>query len=301
MSIKISRGMTVIITGASGGLGTFITHEFARRGVNLTLVACPGAGLEPLKQEVEKVGGKAIIFASDLREPEQRRLVIDSTLKEFGAIDILINNAGVEMTSFYHELSEDAILGINRINLEAPMILSWLALPHMLAKRSGHIVNMSSLAGKLAPGYQEPYAASKAGLVNFTMSLRATYAGTGVSASVICPGFVEAGIYERLKRTTGCVAPASFGTSQPKAVVNAVIRAIERDKPEIIVNPLPCRPLICLHALMPAVGEWLVTKMGAHKFFRRVRDAQLNPAKSEPAALPSDRLRAAQPIKASQG
>jgi hypothetical protein len=96
------------------------------------------------------------------------------------------------------------------------------------------------------------------------------------------------------------VAPASFGTSQPKAVVNAVIRAIERDKPEIIVNPLPCRPLICLNSLMPTVGEWLVTKMGAHKFFRKVRDAQTTPPKSEVTASASSRL-GVEPMKTAQG
>ena len=276
-----------MITCASGGLGTYITREFIRRGVNLALVAYPGVELENLKAEAERAGCRAMALSSDLRDPEQRHIVVDTVLKQFGAIDILINNAGVEMTSFYHELSEQAILDITRVNLEAPMILTWLVLPKMVARGSGHVVNMSSLAGKLGPGYQEPYAATKAALVNFTVSLRATYAGTGVSASVICPGFVEAGIYERLKRNTGCVAPASFGTSQPQAVADAVIRAIERNKAEIIVNPLPVRPLLAVNALAPGISEWLVTKMGAHKFFRRVRDAQVAAAKTNvPAQSP---------------
>jgi short-subunit dehydrogenase len=290
MNLNDAKNLTVLITGASGGIGTYLTREFARRGANLALVAYPGVGLEDLKSEAQKTGCKAIAFSSDLRENEQCHSVVEQVLKEFGRIDILINNAGVEFTSFYHELPEDTVRSILRINLEAPMILTHLVLPTMLAKKSGCIINMSSLAGKSFPAFQEPYAATKAGLVGFTSSLRATYAGTGVSASVICPGFVEAGIYERLKQKTGFAAPASFGTSQPQAVVRAVIRAIERDVPEIIVNPIPVRPLLALTALLPGLGEWLVRVMGAHKFFRRVRDAEAQrqtvPMPS-PAALPA--------------
>jgi short-subunit dehydrogenase len=285
MNLNDAKKLTVLITGASGGIGTYLTREFIRRGANLALVAYPGAGLDDLKVEAQKAGCKAIASSADLREPEQCHLLVDQVMKEFGGIDILINNAGVEFTSFYHELREETVRSILRINLEAPMLLTHLVLPHMLQKKSGFIVNMSSLAGKSFPAFQEPYAATKAGLVGFTSSLRATYAGSGVSASVICPGFVEAGIYERLKKKTGFGAPASFGTSQPQAVVRAVIRAIQRNSPEIIVNPIPVRPLLALTALFPALGEWLVRAMGAHKFFRRVRDVEAQ--QSVPVAPPT--------------
>ena len=290
MNLNNAKNLTVLITGASGGIGTYITREFIRRGANLALVAYPGAGLEDLKAEALKAGCKAIAHSSDLRENDQCHFVIEQVVKEFGGIDILINNAGVEYTSFYHELREDTVRSILRVNLEAPMILTWLAIPHMLKKKSGFIINMSSLAGKSFPAYQEPYAATKAGLVGFTSSLRATYSGTGVSASVICPGFVEAGIYERLKQKTGFGAPVTFGTSRPEAVVRAVIRAIEHDTPEIIVNPIPCRPLLATTALLPRLGESLLRVMGAHKFFRRVRDAEAQPSSQptpSPAAVPA--------------
>jgi short-subunit dehydrogenase len=189
-------------------------------------------------------------------------------------IDILINNAGVEFTSVYHELSEDNIYETLRVNLEAPMILSRLVLPEMLERKRGFIVNISSLAGKSGPAFQEPYAATKAGLINFTASLRATYRGSGVSAAVIVPGFVEAGIYAKLKAKSGCSAPALIGTSPPEAIPRAVIRAIENDLPEIIVNPLPVRPLLALIALFPSWGEWIAEKMGTNNFFREVAEAQ---------------------------
>jgi short-subunit dehydrogenase len=271
--MKILAGQTVLLTGASGGLGNYIAHAFAERGVKLGLVAFPGAGLDTLLREVADKDCQAIALASDLRESAQRQYVLEQVRKELGEVDILINNAGVEATSAYHHLEEKAISQMIAINLEAPMILTRMVLPGMLQRRSGHIVNISSLAGKAGPAFQEPYAATKAGLIAFTSSFRATYRGSGVSASVITPGFIEAGIYANLKKTTGFTAPALLGTSSPELVPKAVIRAIEQNYPEIIINAIPIRPLLVLNLLWPLLGEWLTDKTGANRFFGRVAAA----------------------------
>ena len=266
-------GKTAILTGASGGLGRYIALALAERGVNLFLAAYPGEGLESLKEEASRPGIRVISLVANFRHASQLRSVIEVANREFGRIDLLINNAGVEFTSAYHELPEEQIGDIIGINLEAPMLLTRLALPDMLARRCGHIVNMASLAGKAGPAFQEPYAATKAALIAFTVSLRASYRGTGVSASVICPGFVEAGIYAKLKKETGLAAPALLGTSSPEPVARAVIRAIQRDLPEIIVNPYPVKPLFATAILFPRLGETLVRWTGAHRFFARTAEA----------------------------
>jgi short-subunit dehydrogenase len=271
--MKISRGQTVLLTGASGGLGTFMAHAFAEIGVKLALVAHPGVDLENLRVAVEKRGSRAISYSMDLRNPAVRRELVQLVQKDLGPIDILVNNAGVEFTSLYHELSEQEISDVLNVNLEAPMMLARLVLPQMLDRKNGHIVNISSLAGKSGPAFQEPYAATKAALVAFTFSLRATYRGFGVSASAITPGFVEAGIYARLKAKAG-PAPALLGSSAPEQIARAVIRGVERDLPEIIINPLPVRPLFALAVLFPSLGEWVIDKMGANDFFRRVAEAE---------------------------
>jgi short-subunit dehydrogenase len=272
--MRIQAGQTVLLTGASGGLGTYIAEAFAARGVKLALVAYPGADLEALRESVGKHGCRAIAMDSDLRDAAQRREVVARVRKELGEVDILINNAGVEATSWYHELEDETILQMIAINLGAPAILTRQLLPSMLERRSGHIVNVSSLAGRGNPAFQEPYSATKAALIAFTYSLRASYHGTGVSASVITPGFVEAGIYANLKARTGCAAPAVLGTSPPGAVARGVMRAIERDLPEVLINPIPVRPLLMLSLLSPALGEWLTRITGANDFFLRVVEAQ---------------------------
>jgi short-subunit dehydrogenase len=268
--MKIQPGQVVLLTGASGGLGIFIARAFFKLEVKLALVAHPGFGLEAVRREAEQYGARALVLVSDLRDPGQRRQLVQDVRRELGPIDILINNAGVEFTSAYTDLSEEIIREVLAVNLEAPMMVSRFVLPEMLERKRGHIVNMSSLAGKAGPAYQEPYAATKAGLIGFTSSLRATYRRDGVSATVVVPGFVEAGIYTKLKEKSGCTAPKLLGTSPPEAVARAVLRGIEKDLPEIIVNPVPVRPLLALTALFPRFGEWVSGWVGGHEFFRRV-------------------------------
>jgi short-subunit dehydrogenase len=129
---------------------------------------------------------------------------------------------------------------------------------------------MSSLSGKAGPPCSEPYVATKAGLIAFTESLRAEYNGTGVGFSVIVPGFVETGIYQRVVEETGIKAPRLLGTSQPDAVARAMVRAIKKNLPEVIVNPGPTRLLTTLAEISPTLGEWFMRRIGAVDWFKSV-------------------------------
>ena len=271
--MKLEKSDTVLITGGSGGLGIHIVRAFARLGTRLALVAYPGKELAGIQAEIEKLGCESITIISDLRDRNERQNMVDAVIRRFQRIDVLVNNAGIEFTSYYHELSEENILDVLSVNLEAPMLLTRMLLPQMLERRRGHVVNISSLAGKFGPAFQEPYSASKAALVAFTASLRATYRGSGFSASVIVPGFVEAGIYAALKIRAGRPAPALLGVSSPESVARAVIRAIRCDRQEIIVNPLPVRPLLALSTLSPSLGQWIADKVGSNEFFRQAVEA----------------------------
>lgn len=271
--MKDLRGKVVLLTGASGGLGRPIALALAKQGTDLVLCAYPGEDLLEVETSARTLGARVLNLVTDVRNGQQCRHLVDEATEQFGRIDVLINNAGVEHTAAYHDLQEDEIQDIVNVNLGGAMRMTRLVLPGMLERNCGHIVNMASLAGKAGPAFQEPYAASKAGLIAFTASLRATYRGTGVSASVICPGFVEAGIYAKLKAATGMSAPPLLGTSPPEAVVRAVLLALTRDLPEVIVNPLPVKPLFATALLFPRLGEFLIRQTGAHRFFGKVADA----------------------------
>jgi short-subunit dehydrogenase len=271
--MKELKGLKAVLTGASGGIGVFLTEALAAAGLDLFLVAYPGAGLAEVASHAHRQGVRATILAADLRDPASWERTAAQALRELGRVDLLVNNAGVEFSRAYHELSLGQLREITAVNLEAPMALTRLFLPGMLERGRGHVVNMASLAGKSGPAFQEPYAATKAALTAFTFALRASYRGTGVSASVVCPGFVEAGIYTRLKARSGAVAPALLAGCRPEKVAAAVLRAIRRDRPEIIVNRVPLRPALALATLSPSFGAWVTRVLGVNEFFRRVAAA----------------------------
>ena len=115
--MKLRPNQTALLTGASGGLGTYIARALAAYGINQALVAFPGKDLPPLKEELEKNGINAYYLVADLRLKEERQRIVDEVSKTFGQIDILINNAGVEFTAPYHALSEDDITSVIEVNL----------------------------------------------------------------------------------------------------------------------------------------------------------------------------------------
>lgn len=272
--MQIEAGQTVLLTGASGGLGSVMARALAQRGVRLALVAHPGAQLEPLVAELRQEGTEALALIADLRQSRERTRVVELTQQAFGGIDLLINNAGVEHNGYYHELPEAAIEEVLNVNLVAAMLLARLVMPRMLKQGRGHIVNISSLAGMVGPAFQEPYAASKAGLIAFTQSLRASYKNSGLSASVIVPGFVETGIYTRLKAQAGRPAPPLLRPVSPDRVVRAVFRAVERDLAQVIVTYYPVRPLLSWLLWAPGWAVTLTNALGVNDFFRAATPAQ---------------------------
>jgi short-subunit dehydrogenase len=263
-------GRTALLTGATGGIGPHIARALAKENMNLVLAALSESTLDQLAAEMKVAGVRAIAFATDVSNQTSLEALVRNTRQEFGFVDVLVNNAAIEMFLAYDNLRPEDIERIIRVNLIGPMMLARMLLPSMLQRQRGHIVNMSALAAKAGPPHCEPYAASKAGLIAFTESLRSEYRGTGVSASVICPGFVEAGIYTRVKKELKLAAPRLLGTSSPQLVAKAVVHAIKRDVPEVIVNPGPTRLLTTLAEISPRFAEFVMRNFGIADWFIRV-------------------------------
>jgi len=264
-----------------------LAEALAREGMELLLVAYPGVGLQEVSAAVARLGTRSGTIEADLREPGECARTVRCALDQFGRVDVLVNNAGVEYSQPFHELSAQQVRDVLAVNLEAPLELTRLVLPGMLERRQGHIISLSSLAGKSGPAFQEPYAATKAALTAFTFSLRSSYRGTGVSASVVCPGFVEAGIYARLKARSGCAAPWLLAGCRPEQVAQAVVRAIRRDVPEILVNRYPIGLVLALAAYSPTFGAWLSRRLGVDDFFRNVVEADRHRGVQPPDSIPT--------------
>ena len=271
--MKSLAGRTALITGASAGIGLHIARALAAERMNLVLAARSADKLEQLAAELRPGGTAVLPVPTDVTVSGNRERLVSSAIREFGRIDVLINNAGVDLFRRSHLLEPAEIEQTIQTNVTAALILTRLVLPHMLDCGRGHIVNMSSTAGKHGPAFGAVYGASKAALIAFTQSLRGEYRGTGISASAICPGFTDdGGIYERMKQALGRGTPPMMGRTSGAAVGRAVVRAIRRDSPEVIVNVPPMRPMFVLAELFPRLGGWLV-RQGTHRFLRRVAHA----------------------------
>jgi short-subunit dehydrogenase len=255
------KNKTAIVTGASRGIGTYIAQALAQEHMKLVLAARSVPELEEVAQRLRQEGHQVLAVPTDVTDPAALEGLVEAARREFGTVDALVNNAGGETLDAYHRLAWEEVHNTLQVNLTAPMHLTHLVLPGMLAQGRGHIVNISSLAARNAVAFQEQetYCTSKAGLWGFTIALRASYRGSGVSASVICPGFVKGvGMFQRIQDTTGVKTPF-YGASPPEKVASAVVRAIKHDLPEVIVNPVPVRPFLALEVLFPRLIERVIS------------------------------------------
>lgn len=263
------RGRTAIVTGASRGIGHVLANALAREGMNLVLAARSVELLEQLATNLRQSGVRVLVSPTDVSDEAQLKMLVECTLQEFGSIDVLVNNAGIEAFRPYQLIEPADISQTIQVNLIATLLLTRFALPHMLKAGRGHIVNMASVAGKFGPAFGAAYGASKAGMIAFTQSLRGELHKTGVSATAICPGFADdGGIYEVIKQRTGRGMPWYVGSTSADAVARAVIKAIRQDRPEMIINFPALRPVFTLCQAFPRLGE-LIVRLTTRKFLKK--------------------------------
>lgn len=227
-------GKTVLLTGATGGLGRAIAASLAARGATLVLTSRKPDELDELARSLPGTGHRRIVAALD------EDGAAEALAAEAGDVDILIANAGLGANGRFEEFDSERIERVVRVNLEVPIRTAHALVPAMRRRGSGQLVFISSLAGKAVSGRSALYSATKAGLRAFALGLRQDLAADGVGVSVVNPGFVrEAGMFHDSGRTT----PPGAGTTTPEQVGEAVAKAIEADRAEVDVAPIQQRLL----------------------------------------------------------
>lgn len=224
--------------------------------------------------ELRGQGVKSEAVPADLGDLGQVDPLIERCEAALGEIDVLVNNAGVEVAGAFTSYSREELTGMVDVNLTAPMLLTHRVVPGMLERGRGHVVFISSLAGKFGPAYNEPYAATKAGLIGLGQSLRAEYHRAPIGFSVVCPGFTAGdGMYQRMV-DQGISSSRLLGETTTDKVADRVVDAIRRDLPEVVESGSPVRPMFAFSQIAPRLSERLVERLGGTEIFRRLAEAR---------------------------
>jgi short-subunit dehydrogenase len=247
------RDSSVLLTGATGGIGHAIARRLHGAGASLLLTGRRADVLEPLAAEI---GGRAT--AVDLAERDQ----VDRLLEEARDVDVLVANAALPASGDALQFSVEQIDRALEVNLRAPVILSRVLGERMVERGRGHIVLISSLAGKSSQPASSIYSATKFGLRGFGQGLRGDLGPRGVGVSVVFPGFIrDAGMFHE----SGAKLPKGVGTCTPDEVAAAVVRAIEQDKGEIDVAPLGLRAGTTFAQIAPEISAKVAKRLGGDK------------------------------------
>ena len=251
------------MTGATGGIGHAIARAFAARGASLTLTGRRTEVLDPLATEL---GARTI--ACDLAD----RDALARLIEDAGEVDVLVANAALPATGHLTELTPGQLDNMLDVNLRAPIMLARALAPGMVERRRGHLVFISSLAGKVASPVSSLYNATKFGLRGFALGIREDLYGDNVGASVVMPGFIsDAGLFA----DSGMKLPFGVGTRTPEQVASAVIDAIEHNRAEITVAPPFLRLGAAFGSVAPQTAATVQRLAGGDKIATELASRQL--------------------------
>ena len=189
-------GRVAIITGAASGLGLAFARALAAEGATITLADLDEGKGKAAAQSIAAMGQPAIFCRADISQRADARELIDATIREFGRIDILINNAGLQHVCPIHEFPEDKWDLLIRVMLTGTFLTTRYAMPHMIAQKRGRIINISSIHGQVASEFKSAYVAAKHGVIGFTKVLALEGAPHNITAVAVCPAYVRTPLVE---------------------------------------------------------------------------------------------------------
>ena len=257
----------IIITGASSGIGRHLALRFAEQGAWLSLAARNVEHLMEVSEKCQQLGGKVIVIPTDVAEKSQCQNLIEQTVKKYGRIDTLVNNAGFGISSRFDEFNELGLFEkIFQVNFFGSVYCTHYALPY-LKKTHGRLVAISSLRGKLPSGTADGYGASKHAMTEFFSSLRNELVDSGVSVTIIYPNWVSTGISGRAIKAdgmpTGKISSHEKGAMSAETCAGIIRKAVAKRRRDVIMS-FEGRLGLWLRLITPGLVDRILIKKTDH-------------------------------------
>jgi NAD(P)-dependent dehydrogenase (short-subunit alcohol dehydrogenase family) len=250
--MDVFQGKSILITGASSGIGRATALRLARHGAPVALVSRNRDALDQVRQEIEQAGGKAIVLPADVTNPEQVRDAVEGAVQTFGKLDILLASAGLSMRAYFEGSSLAALEQVMRVNFFGTLYATHFALPHV-KKTKGSLVAVSSLTGKRGIPSYAVYGASKFAIQGLYEALRLELMPDGVHVGVVSPAFVDTPLRSNVLGPDGKpwdVPPAPpFRVWPVEKCVDRIVRLIAKRKRQTLM-PWYTGPLLVVDEMM---------------------------------------------------
>jgi len=249
-------GCTAIITGASSGIGQAVARELASKGANLVLAARNKGKLKALADEVAPLPGRSLVVPTDVTDRLAVEALVRKTAEEFGAVDILINNAGVGLFAPIADGNLENMQRLFNVNFWGAINCIQAAVPYMQAQQRGHIVNVASIAARISPPYMGMYSATKFALTAISDSLRSELAGSGIGVSTIYPGLTQTNFMENMTQEVDAPAlPPVVRFVDASVVGNRIAQAIRWGLRDVYISPEDIAA-VGLNTIAPQLTDW---------------------------------------------
>jgi len=258
MAIRTIRGSTVVITGATSGIGRETAREFARAGARVVIAGRRMKRLQELAHEIEAQGGEALAVQTDVSDQAQVEQLVVQAAERFGRIDTLVNNAGVGIAVRFEEQPIEDFRRVMEVNFWGAVYACKAVVPHMRTQPTGGvIINISSILGKRAVPFETAYCASKFALAGFSQALRTEVMADGIDVSTIFPGAVESEIWESAANKTGLETSDVLPKFPARELARIIVQDARFPQPEIVLA-LDAQMINFFNILAPRVMDFVL-------------------------------------------
>ncbi|HKZ06206.1 MAG TPA: SDR family oxidoreductase [Methylomirabilota bacterium] len=258
MALREVRGTTVVITGATSGIGRETAREFARAGARVVAAGRREERLRELVAEIESAGGAALGVRTDVSDAAQVERLIAAARERFGAVDTLVNNAGIGLAARFEQQSIEDFRRLMEVNFWGAVYACKAALPLMRAQAAGGcIINVASIMGKRGMPFETAYCASKFALAGFSEALRTEVMAQGIDVSTIFPGAVESEIWETTDNRVGLDLAALLPKFPARELARVIVEDARLPQAEIVLA-LDAQVIGALDTLAPGLMDFVL-------------------------------------------